>query len=372
MSCKGDQEVKVLQVISALGCGGVEKLLLEYCSRITDCCDIDILTFSQSKDMLEDDFLNIGCQVFKATRISTNIFKTYKDLNRVMKNGDYDIIHCHQGYLSFLTLIVAVKNKIPVRIAHSHIAFDYSSFLKTLRRKILGFITKRVATNLFACGIDAGAWAWGKKAVDNGRVYIMKNAVNLKDYAFNEEVREIKRKELGIENKFVIGNVARLSYQKNQEFLIEIFKEVCKKTDNAVLLIAGNGEDYDFVKNKVENSGQADKIYLLGARNDVKDLLNAMDVFALPSRYEGLPVTLVEAQANGLNCVVSDTVTKEVNVCNAITYVGIEGTEKVWADKLIATHRLNGDFVAKGIKESGYDIDTESIKLIELYSKLRR
>lgn len=363
---------RILQVVSSLDCGGVEKLLLEYCTRICKNSDvhIDIVAFDQKKGLLEDKFTQLGCRIFKVTRISESLSKMYREICSILKKGNYDVVHCHQGYKSLPVMAAAYQNGVRSRIAHAHFAFVPESSLSKALRKTMTFFIKLLATDLFACGIDAGRWTWGIRCSDAGLVRVMKNALDVNRYAFDPDCREQIRNELGIGDKTVVGCVARLNYQKNHDFLIDVFNEITKTADNAVLVLAGDGELYEPISENVNRYGISDKVIFLGARDDVCRLLNAFDVFVLTSLFEGLPIVLLEAQCNGLHCVASDSITKEVNVSDGVDYLSLSESAGVWSSKILSSAvRTDKDTAVKNIRNNGYDIDTEAQKLMGFYKK---
>ena len=267
-----------------------------------------------------------------------------------------------------MNLKIAKECGIKVRLAHSHQAFMAETIKAKLIRLLVTPITKMYATDLFACGNDAAQWMWGKKDYKSGHVHIMTNAIDIKNFEFSESTRQEMRKVLGIENKFVIGNVARFSYQKNHKFLIDIFQELKSKNKDAVLLLVGGGELEKEIKSKVELFDLEDSVFFLGIRNDVPRLMSAMDAFVLPSYFEGLPVTLVEAQAAALPSYVSNAITKEVGITDYIKYISISSSPSEWAEKILEANEFerkdNYDLISKG----GYNIEKESNEMYRWYS----
>lgn len=207
-----------------------------------------------------------------------------------------------------------------------------------------------------------------KKTFNNGEVYVLNNAIDTKAYKYNSEIRNETRKSLHLNNKFVIGHIGRFSDPKNHSFLIKVFAEVSKIKENSTLLLVGEGPLLGRVQKLVIKYSLEDKILFLGLRTDISDLLQAMDVFVLPSLYEGLPVIAVEAQAAGLPCVVSDNVTNEIELTNILTFESLNTTPSVWAKKVIsfATNIERRD-VSREVIDAGYEIENEAKKLEELY-----
>ena len=225
------------------------------------------------------------------------------------------------------------------------------------------------ATTLFACGSEAGKYMWGKRCYQKGKVTIMTNAVDTKAYEFAAEIREKKRKELGVGDKLVIGIVGRLSEQKNYPFLFDAYKELLNICNDVVLVIVGRGLEEENIKERARQLKMEEHILFLGVRNDVPELLNAFDMFVLPSHYEGLPVVLIEAQANGLKQLVSNKVTDEMRITDLIEFLSIEGTEKLWAEKMAACcsnveKRMS---YSQQVAKAGYDINLASKKMEEFY-----
>ena len=363
------KQIKVLHVGSALGGGGVEMVLYNFYSNMDRSkIHFDFIVNSKEVGMIEQKMLEYGSQVCHLPGKKDNIFKYMLGLKKVMSTSKYDIIHVHQDQLSFIPLFFAMISGIKIRIAHCHNANIKMNIFNKCFMKTCGYFTKLFSTKWFACGLDAGRFLWGNKAVKQGKVFVLNNAIDIDKFTFNADIRNQMRKELGIEDKFVIGNVGRLSYQKNHEFLIRIFNEIYKIDKKAVLLLVGKGELEENVKEQVKNLGLSEAVKFLGVRNDVPCLLQAMDVFLLPSRYEGLPVVLVEAQTAGLPCFASSTITAEIGVTKLLHYISLDKPAKYWAHEILkyacGYERID---TSLSIKQSGYDIKQEAKKLEQFY-----
>ncbi len=358
--------MRILQISTELDGGGVDRLLYDYSCRFPNYIHCDFAICGKKDGILEQPLINNGSKIFRYERLRSGFFKSVKSLKKIISQGNYDIVHVHSGYLSFPALYAAWKCGVKVRIAHSHIAYESESIAKKFCRKIFTKLTKIFATSLFACGREAGTWEWGK----NADFFAMRNAIDIKKFYFSEDKRKELREKYNIENNFVVGNVARFSYQKNHEYLIDVFAELTKKQDNALLMLVGRGEDEDKIRTKVNNLGLSERVMFMGIRNDVHDLLNAMDVFVLPSRYEGLPVVMVEVQANGLPLIAADTITDEVKILDNVKYLPLEIEKQQWVDEILRASRMDkADSILK-IKNSGYDINTEAINLVNKYCSL--
>lgn len=361
--------IKVLHTLPALDGGGAERIVYDYCIRMMDEFQFDFIVHTEDKGILENELEKRGCRIFHIPPLHRNK-RVYKArIQQILREGEYDIIHVSQGYRGIYFLKYAKKYGIPVRIAHSHMAYIPESGKEKAIRRICTRIVKHYATDLFACGEDAAKWMWGKKILKMGNVKIMTNAIQADKFSYAPEERQAVQKELGIEGKFVLGNVARFSYQKNHEFLLRMFKLLRAKKENAVLLLIGRGELYAETVAMAKELGIAGQVLFLGVRSDVPRLLNAMDLFVLPSRFEGLPVTLVEIQANGLGALVSDTVTDEIRIANNVIYMPLAQGEERWAE---ACQSFCTERIPNAIKGSEYDIDFAVDKIRKFYKETSR
>ncbi|WP_346893286.1 glycosyltransferase family 1 protein [Clostridium sp. UBA871] len=367
--------IKVLHIVPALDGGGVENLLLNYYNNINrNIFKFDFIVFGQEKGALESTFEKLGSKIYHIPPRHVAFFSSLKQMKKIICSNRYDIVHTHQNRMSFIPLFFAEICGIQMRIAHSHMAYEPENLLKKIERKLCSWLIKCYATEWFACGIDATKWLYGKKAVTNVKGYIMNNAINIEKFIFNENTRRITRKELDIEGKFVIGNVGRLSYQKNHEFLIRIFNEIYKLNKNAILLLVGRGELENEVREQVENLGLQEVVKFLGVRNDVPQLLQAMDVFLLPSRYEGLGIVYIEAQATGLASFGSDKVVpKEAKITDLMHFIDLKESPKYWASEILKyDNGYERNDLSVEIVNRGYDIKREARKLELIYEKSKK
>lgn len=363
--------IRVLQDLSALDGGGVAKLLYDY-YRFMDHeavhCDFMIYNF-YDEGIYEKPLKEMGCTIYKLPAYSQNAEECTKMQEKIIAEGHYDVLHTHFGIGGFRILRIAKKYGIPKRIVHSHIAYEPYGVKTRLANIVKRKLNKYYATDLFACGKDAASFMWGKSTLYKGKVRIMKNAIDTHLFKFDNSIRAQKRKELGIEDKLVVGIVGRLSEQKNYPFLFRVYEEVLKLRQDVVLVVIGRGLEEDKIKALAKSMGIYERIMFLGIRDDVPQLLNALDVFVLPSLYEGLPVVLVEAQANGLPEIVADTITDEINITDLIHYLPIKQTEKKWAE-MICSYECNctgREKYADLVANSGYDIRNASLEMENFY-----
>lgn len=365
--------IKVLHILCALNDGGIENLLLEYYKRFDrDEIVFDFAINDANEGILEKKLTEMGSTIYRYTKFRINFFQAVKDLNKIIEEGHYDIVHSHLANRGFFSLHHAKKNGVGVRISHSHSAFEPESLASKAFRIISTPLAKKYSTHLFACGDDASKWMWGSKAFKNGRVTIMKNAIDVNKFAFSETRRLNMRKKLGVEDKYVIGCVGRLSYQKNQELLIDVFNNYYQDNPESCLLIIGTGDKKEAIEKKISAYGLKDSVHLLGVRNDVEELLVAFDSYVLPSRYEGLPISVIEAQCSGLNCVLSDSITREVALSPMVKYCSLESELDEWSatlKELNEVTKADRNLAVQIINDGGYNIEIESDKLQNFYKK---
>lgn len=359
--------MRILEVCTALDGGGVDRYLLNYCSRIDD-IQFDFVVVVEKTGILETLLEERGCNIYHIPRISKGVIKNYKALADIIQKENYDAIHSHLGHKSIVALWCAKRSGINVRITHAHMAFAPESFKAKFSRKILTFLVKRLSTSLAACGIDAAKWLWGEKSYDNGLITIQNNAIETGIFTFSQKTRDEVRSELGIESKLVVGHVGRLSEQKNQIYALQIFKEIVKKCENATFILIGRGECEKVIIEKIKELNLEESVRLLGVRSDVPRLLNAMDVFLFPSLFEGLPFTLIETQCNGLMALCSDVITRHVKISDCILFESLNSPAEVWAEKAIELsmigHKENS---TDDVISAGYDIESEAQKLKDYY-----
>lgn len=223
------------------------------------------------------------------------------------------------------------------------------------------------ANRYLACSQLAAVWMYGKDLADSGKVTVINNAIDLSKYAFHPEKRKTLRKALGLGDEFVVGHVGRFMFQKNHAFLLDAFAAALKKKPHMVLLLIGDGTLRPKMEEKVQQLGIGAQVKFLGLRSDVQDLYNAMDLFVLPSHYEGLPVVGVEAQANGLSCLFSTAVTRETK--NAVFFDLSQGAER-WAEKIVSSTGERNPEVEQEMREAGFDIDASALKLKHMYEQM--
>lgn len=365
--------IKVLVLDTVMDRGGAETMIMNYMRNINrDEISFDFLTNRDYRAAYEDEIESLGGKVYHMSPQLPGHFRKYKrEMREFLKeHPEYRIIHSNLEERSYLPLKEAKKMNVPVRISHAHnrpLGFD----IKTLVRYYFRWRLKKVNTHMFACGYEAGDWLYGKKNRD--KVILINNAIDAKQFSYDENKSLEMKKNLGVEGKTVIGHVGRFFAQKNHPFLIDIFKSIHDKDPNTALLLVGGGELDDALMNqmkeKVKDLGLEESVKFLGVREDVVDILQAFDLFLLPSLYEGLPVTMIEAQAAGLPCVISDKVPIQCDITGNTKVVSLDDTTDKWADTVLdylKEYRRTDTF--EKIKASGFDIQ-ENAKWLEDFYK---
>lgn len=355
--------IRVLQVVTHMERGGLESMLMNYYRHIDrERVQFDFLVHRQERAAFDDEIESLGGKLYRLPRLVPWSEGYLAALNHFFdEHPEYKIVHVHQDCLSSVILRAAAQHNIPVRIAHSHNANQDKNLKYPIKLWYKQSIPK-YTTNLFACGKDAGDWMFG------GAPYqIINNAIDATAYSFNPKKRIEMRHQLGLADKLIIGHVGRFNPQKNHLFLLDIFAALLKKEPNAVLLLVGGGEDMLKIQAKAHALGIAEHVRFLGVRSDVADLMQAMDVFVFPSLYEGLGIVLIEAQAAGLPCVVSDTIPREAYLTDLVTAERLSSSTETWADNILEKRNFPRTDRRAEIAAHGFDITTEAVKLQEFY-----
>lgn len=357
--------INVIHIVTRINMGGITTFLYNYYkymdrSRINfEIVSID----TRERQSHHDKFEELGAKVHYMPQ---NLFERFTFLLRLMKSKKYDIAHSHIELQSAIYLTLAKMSGIKIRIAHAHLSRANNG----IKNSIFKYILNKVVSIRAGASDLAMEAVFGKKHAEKGIVFW--NAVALEEFDFDEEARNEYRDELGLDEKLVVGFVGRLTYQKNIRYLVQIFDSLAKKRKEVRLLIVGDGEDSEILTTELKARSLADKLIWLKTRKDVNRLLNAMDVLVLPSHFEGLPLVLVESQANSLHAIVSDKVTRLVNLTSYIHYLPIDShSVEKWRDMILA---LGSDYprvsTEKVLTEKHFNISVEANNLTELYTQL--
>ena len=359
--------LRVLQSVNIMDRAGLETMIMNYYRNMNrDIVQFDFLTHREQKGAYDDEIRELGGIIYRAPRLFIQNLPLYFKYMRSFfsEHSEYSIIHSHIDAMTAFPLKAAKMSNVPNRIAHSH-SSKFDRDLKFPIKYMAMQESPNLATEYCACGEVAGKFMF-----KNNSFKIIRNAIELDRFSYDSIIREKKRKELGLCNKFVIGNVGRYCYIKNQSFLLDIFKYIVARHPNSHLLLIGKGEDYYKLTNKVRNSNLKGKVSFLIDRADINEIYQTLDVFVLPSLFEGLPVVCVEAQANGLPCFVSSNISKEVLLtCNAKMLDLTRGAQ-YWAEQILKADIGRYSAAKRQLKNKGYDVIVEAQKLKEWYIEL--
>lgn len=358
-----DYPIRVLHVVTTMNRGGLETMLMNYYRHINRSkIQFDFLVHRDFEADYDREIFDLGGKIYRISRLNPFSFKYHKELNNFFKNHpEYQIIHVHQDCMSSIALKIAMKNKIPIRIAHSHNANQDKNIKYLIKRFYMRSIP-RYATALFACGVDAGNWMFEGKSFK-----VLNNAIDSNLFKLNTDIRDEVRNALNLNNKFVVGHIGRFDLQKNHSFLIDIFYEIQKIRTDSILLLIGCGNGELTIKDKVKKLNIEDKVIFMGVRNDVNKLMQAMDGFVFPSLYEGLPVTLIEAQASGLPVIKSDKVSDQCILTDNVVSIPLDKSAYSWAKEILDfVNSFDRKDTSLEIINNGYDISSNA-KWLENY-----
>lgn len=355
--------IRILQVVRIMNRGGAETLIMNIYRNIDRSkVQFDFLVQHEGIGDYEDEIRSLGGQIYRIpyfTQVGPISYK--RKLFNFFKSHQFNIVHSHMNEMSQIILGQAKKAEIAIRIAHSHNYFPKYSFLEGLFRNYLKSNIGKVTTHQFGCSSDALNWLFGTNSLNSK---VIKNGACLDQFdklAIGKTTRE--------DSRIVIGHIGSFSTQKNHKFIVEIFKEINNRNQESELILIGDGPLKLEIEQEVINKGLKNNVKFLGVRSDIPQLLSKIDLFLMPSLFEGLPLTLIEAQAAGVNCIITDSITEEVDVgCNLIHRFGLNNTAGEWAEKVIDI-MSNSEYVESHsfIRKAGFDIVDTSMWLEQFY-----
>ena len=335
---------KVLIITESLSYGGNNIVAMNLEKHLNK--DLFECTYCVRRDSIgafEQDAIDRGIRVIHVPDSELSYYKSYKFYKGLFKNEQFDIVHCHLPFISGLIFMAAKKSGVNKRIAHAHFSQPYTDTAIYSRKKqavakayrvVMRILLRLFCNCMLACGTEAGSFLYGAKTFKKYGT-VLNNGIDTSAYLFDSFSRNKVRKEFGIDNNaVVIGHIGQMYSVKNQSFLIDVFSKFKKNISNSFLLLVGDGTDKEMLENKVKELNLSDSVIFTGNRSDANDLYMAMDVFVFPSLHEGYPMTLIEAQASKLSCLVSSNVTKAVKINDNVEFLSIEEKPSVWADRI--------------------------------------
>jgi len=367
-----NEPLRILHVVSRMNRGGLETLIMEFYRRIDRSeLQFDFLCQSLKPGDFDDEIIELGGRIYRIPTLSfSNLRKYYQDLDHFFsEHKEYKIVHSHLNTMSTPVLRSAYRNNFPIRIAHSHNTGSKPDWRLPIRTYYKLFI-KKYATDYFACSKKAAVWLFGNHAVIEGKVTFINNAIDARLFSYNPDIREQIRDDLKLNNKLVIGHVGRFDYQKNHTFLVDIFEKISTIKPDSCLVLIGDGDLQESLIEKCRKKNLTDKVIFAGKVSNVNDYMQAFDAFVFPSHFEGLPLTGIEAQAAGLPCFISDTISDEVIITNLVHALSLKQRAEIWAEYILAHYnQAERPDTSMEIKAAKYD-SIDIIKQLEkFYSK---
>lgn len=363
-----DKPIKVLAIVSQMNRGGLECRMMDILRFIDRSkVHIDIFTHHEDKGFFDDEIIALGSKVYYNKPLTVwNMFAYSRYFANFLKeHPEYQIVHAHQDSWCSVFCRGAYLAGVPVRIAHSRISIETIS-PSNIAKNLIKIPTVKYATHYFAVSKRAGNWLFGKRNIENGKVKVWPNAIDTHTFRYNEDVRKMMQEELNITGKTVLIHVGNFKQHKNHPFLIDIFAEYLKINQNAILLLAGKGE-HTHITEKVQKLGIQENVRFLGGRDDIEKLHQAADAFVFPSFYEGFPGAVLEAQAAGLPCVISDRITEEVCILPTVQVLSLEDSTAAWSEAIAKAVSNKRKDEVPVLEEAGYDIRSLVGKLEEFY-----
>ena len=360
---------KVLLIAASLRIGGAEKVAADI-GLYADPQKyiIHYVVFGDDIGAYEPELEARGCKIFHLLQPSDSYCAYMKNLKKLICTYRYDVIHAHTMFNIGWAMLAGKLYGVPVRVSHAHSALEEHRSIKVrLYEAAMRFLILTCATDYIACGVKAGERLYGRKAFKKKGTLIL-NGIDTQGFAFDEQRRNTFRKGLGLDDKFIIGHAGHLAEVKNQSFLLSLMPEILKRQPQAYLLLLGEGEDRSALGQRIHELHLEDHVRMTGNVRNMPDYLNAMDVFAFPSLYEGMPLSIIEVQSNGLPCVISDKVPKDVFLTDLLRPLPLDD-QSAWVDAICSAKRETPEKYAAQMRQSGFDTDTAMQKVYAIYEK---
>ena len=363
---------RCLQITASLRIGGAEKVARDIGIKARQMgYEVDYLLFGDEVCGYERELEDLGCRMVHIPSPSENYRHYFETLKRLMRENDYSVVHAHTMFNCGWAMLAAKQCGVPIRIAHAHSALNNGrSVKKSAYEQLMRGLILRNATDVVACGDAAGIRLFGRKAYEKAGKKIL-NGINVDQFSYSEEARNRIREELQIRDAFVIGHVGHLAQVKNQAYLIRLMPQIIERKPNAVLLLLGEGEDRVMLEQMIRDEKLEDRVIMTGNVGNVQDYLSAMDVFAFPSIFEGMPLSIMEVQANGLPCVISTGVPGDVYLTDLLRPLSLDDPDE-WVEANCTAKRSKPERYAAELKRMGMDTDAVMQKYAEIYERVEK
>lgn len=364
--------IKILHVIGAMDRGGAETMIMNFYRKMDlKEYQFDFLVHESRQCDYDDEIRALGGNIYSVSRYKIINYFSYKSEIKkfFLEHHDYEIVHGH--ICSSINIYLSEAKRYGIKtIAHSHAA-NFGFSLDTLFTNVVSLKTRRIADYFFGCSLRAGTDRYGKKIVSSTNFSVLNNGIDIDLYKYNEETRNQLRKKYNVENSLVIGHVGRLTFAKNHEFLSKVFNEVLKKKPDSELFLFGRGELEEDIRKQIKNLGIERHVHFMGVVDNVYDYMQMLDVFLFPSRYEGLGIALVEAQASGLPCIINEDLPEEVKINDSVFELSLNDSLEKWENLCIqvagTTNRLEMNDI---VQQSNFNINQEVKHLCQVYNIL--
>ena len=365
---------KILHVTGAMNVGGTETMLINLYRKINKKIEFHFISYSKSQAFYDGEIESLGGKVIRLNPPNEVGFITsIKDIKKVIKeNGPYDAVHTHMLFNCGIAMIAAYLSGIKVRVTHAHTTSDdSSSFVRKIYINLMRFFIKVFSTDFIACSNSAGKYLFGNNIICNKKYKVLPNYIEYENFINNNDKSNF-REELRIKNDdIVICHIGRFITAKNHEFLIDMAKEMIQKNNKVKLVLVGDGDLKNTIENKVKSIGIEKNVYFTGIRKDIPSILSSVDLFILPSIYEGLGLVLLEAQASKVPCLVSEAIQPEVDLgIGLVKKLNLSCGASKWADeanKIISENKNNNIDIIKVVQEKKYDLNSILNNLLSVY-----
>ncbi len=350
--------------------GGIDKYLLNFLEVVSgEDVRMDFLT-NEIDEELKEKLRGYHSRLFAVANLKHPL-KQYTQVRQILRKGKYDAVYLNiSTAIDCIAAIAARHEKVPKRMIHSHSSGnDCESTVKRFAFDVIHSVCRLFlwtnGTHFYGCSEKAGEWLFPKRIVRSDRFHVIYNAVDRSVFQYDEAVRKEVRKELGVDDKFVIGHVGNFCYQKNHEFIIDVFEEVLKRNPKAELLLVGKGVRFEDIQEKVKRKGMEGSVQFLGWIKDVDKVFQAMDLFLLPSNFEGLGIVGIEAQCCGLPCVMSSRIPREVKITKRCYFLSLKSGAEKWAEFITRGQWKRGSACCLAIADE-YDLENQKEQLKNL------
>ena len=354
--------IRILNLFTNMNRGGAETMVMNYYRSIDrDKVQFDFMVHRQHRGAYDDEIEALGGRIYRMCPIYPQYVFKYKRLLKEFfdQHPEYQILHSHMSELGYFAFKEAIRHGVPVRICHAHSSPNFKietwiEKLKVIPREIWARQMRQLSTDFFVCSKKAGDWLFGIQ--NENRFVMMNNAIDAKKFSYDAALSQQKKNEMGWNGKLVVGHVGRFIKAKNHPFLLKVFSAFHKRHPESILVLVGDGIEHEDIVRRIHMLGLDDCVHLLGFRTDTIELYNAFDVFCFPSLYEGLPVSLIEAQASGLPCVVSDTISDQASVLPNYVILSLNDEVDTWVHHLEEGLQFKRYDTIDELKNAGFDI----------------